>query len=255
MSVLLHESCAQGDAVNGGLSNSILVTNEYATYNPSDPASVISPTWEANSGSFWSANGTIHNAKVPIDIGAPNAQSTNHNNNAVGRLYTKQSFSLGGLNQGLAVFTFITNLGLSVPSGTIDGSPNTSHDWDGIHIFGIYAAENSLYYGSINRRDGKVVIKRKKPGGPSNGGTYVDLSTYNNYTVPYGEGRRYRMEQLITSLSPLTVRIRLFVDSTKIAEAFDDGSVTGVTPLTSGRVGIRSDNCAWMADKFMVYTV
>jgi hypothetical protein len=39
-----------------------------------------------------------------------------------------------------------------------------------------YRSEQSLYYPSVNRRDGQVVVKKKCAGGPFNGGTYDTLA-------------------------------------------------------------------------------
>lgn len=249
MSVLFREDWKQGDAATG-VGNSPVVTNEYAYWNPTAGDRVEDPQWYANSGTLWGVNGFAFNYKDPMDIGAPNAQSTNHNNNAVGRFVTKKS----DFADNYAIRVWIQNVGLTVPSGVIDGEVNVAHDWDGVHIWANYQAENNLYYASINRRDGKVVIKRKKPGGGSNGGTYVDLSTYNNYAVPT-RSTQYRIVVETINTSPLTVRIRLWDFTTMLAEGIDSMAVSGVAPLTSGSVGIRSDNCKWSCDKFNVISI
>jgi hypothetical protein len=39
-----------------------------------------------------------------------------------------------------------------------------------------HVSELNLYAITVDRRDGEVVIKKKCPGGPSNGGTYYALA-------------------------------------------------------------------------------
>jgi hypothetical protein len=55
-----------------------------------------------------------------------------------------------------------------------------------------YQSETSLYYASINRRDGTSVIKKKVTGGPDNGGTYYDLTPYVAHAVPYSMAGDHR---------------------------------------------------------------
>ena len=50
-----------------------------------------------------------------------------------------------------------------------------AQQWDGVHLWLRYQSERQLYAVSVARRDGRVVIKKKCPGGASNGGTYYPL--------------------------------------------------------------------------------
>lgn len=59
-------------------------------------------------------------------------------------------------------------------------------DWDGVHVFLRYQSQYRLDYASVNRRDGTAVTKKKRPGGPSNGGTYYTLGAEVAHAVPYG---------------------------------------------------------------------
>jgi hypothetical protein len=48
-------------------------------------------------------------------------------------------------------------------------------DWDGVHVWLHYQSELELYYASFDRRDGRIVVKKKCAGGSTNGGTYYEL--------------------------------------------------------------------------------
>ena len=85
----------------------------------------------------------------------PNADSSGGNNSAIFRLTTR-SKSFGNVRVG---FRLYQNKLVSTPS-------TTAVAWDGVHIFLRYQSRESLYYASVNRRDGRVVIKKKCMGGP-----------------------------------------------------------------------------------------
>ena len=214
-----------------------LITNEYAFWNPSDSASVKSPIWEMDSGSFFASGGAGWTG-VPDDV-SPNAKSTNGNNSAIFRLNTKEadfgdvSVSFSVLNQGLST------------------SPSTpAVDWDGLHIWLRYQSEYNLYYASINRRDNTVVIKKKIPGGPSNGGTYYELSNYVPHAVPYNTWQQVTAS--VKTNSNGSVTINLYDGSTLLVTATDNGTIGG-PPITGlGRVGIRGDNANLKFKNFVV---
>ena len=144
------------------------------------------------------------------------------------------SFSL--LNQGL--------------SSTIKTPPV---DWDGVHIFLRYQSQESLYYASVDRRDGKVLIKKKVPGGPSNGGTYYDLCAPVIHRVPHGQWQRVRAS--VTNNQDGSVAIRLYSEGIFLVGATDAGE-GGAPPITRpGKVGIRGDNADFKFDDFVVTEV
>lgn len=134
----------------------------------------------------------------------------------------------------------LLNRGLSESPGT----PAT--DWDGVHVFLRYQSQYHLYYASVNRRDGTVVIKKKMPGGPSNGGTYHDLSPRVPHPVPYGTWQKIRV---LARDEPRGVLIEAYADGKLLARALDTGR--GGPPIRSpGRVGVRADNADIEIDEF-----
>ncbi len=121
-------------------------------------------------------------------------------------------------------------------------------DWDGIHVFLRYQSEYSLYYASVNRRDGTVVIKKKVPGGSSNGGTYYELTPDLAHAVPYGQ---WQDVTATVRNVPGGVELTLLADGVVLARVTDTG--VGGPPITGpGRVGLRGDNVNASFDDFTV---
>lgn len=156
-------------------SHAKLITNEFAYFNPGNPSDVISSNWEMTSGSVYAVNDYFWTGKP--DSCAPNADSTNCTNSNVFRLNSKQNYG--------------PNVRVNVVVDQAQDITNTncsSNDtcWHGVHIWLGYQNEYNLYYASINRADGNVVIKRKVPCGNDNSGTYFVLSSFVKHpTTPY----------------------------------------------------------------------
>jgi hypothetical protein len=213
-----------------------LITNEYAFFNALDLSSLLSPTWQLDSGSLFATGGT-GSTGVPDDV-EPNAHSTNGTDSAIFRLVTRRA-DLGDVSVSFR----LDNIGLTQTSST------PSVDWDGVHVFLRYQSEFSLYYASINRRDGTAVIKKKVPGGPDNGGTYYELTPYVSHAVPYGEWQD--ITATVQTNADGSVTIRLLSGGQLVVAATDSG--TGGPPITApGRVGLRGDNCNFRFDDFRV---
>ncbi len=214
-----------------------LVTNEYAYWNPTDPTAVRSSIWNLDSGSLFIQDGAGWTG-VPNDIG-PDAQSSNGNNSAIFRLNT-----IAGDFEDVAVSFQLLNQGLSTTPST------PAVDWDGIHIWLRYQTEYQLYYCSINRRDNNVVIKKKVPGGPSNGGTYYELSPYTPFAVPYGQWQN--VTATVKNNANGSVTFSLYEDNVLLVAATDDGSIAGPPLRGPGKVGIRGDNANLKFKNFQV---
>lgn len=214
-----------------------LITNEYAFWNPNDTTAIRSPIWDSDSGSFFASGGAGWTG-VPNNIG-PNRLSTNGNNSSVFRLNTKRTDF-----ENVSVEFDLLNQGLNT-------SPTTpAVSWDGLHIWLRYQSEYYLYYASINRRDNTVVIKKKIPGGPSNGGTYYELTKYVPHAVPYGTWHHVRATALTNPDGSVT--ISLYDGGTLLVRATDDGTIAGPPIKGPGRVGIRGDNANLKFDNFLV---
>ncbi|MDP3963129.1 MAG: hypothetical protein Q8Q39_01395 [bacterium] len=203
-----------------------LITNEFAYWNPTAAGAKQSPLWEMTSGSLYAQDDAGWTG-VP-DAGTPNADSSNANNSAIFRLTTKQaefqnvSVSFDLLNQGL-----------------VSTNQTPAVAWDGVHVFLRYQNEESLYYASINRRDNSVVVKKKVPGGPSNGGTYYNIGNTKTFTVPYNAWQAVRAT--IKNNTDGSVTITLSVNGSVILNVTDAG--TGGSPIRAGgKSGIRGDN-------------
>jgi hypothetical protein len=224
-----------------------LITSEYTFWNPGAANAKPNPNWEMTSGSLFAA--TLAGEKVAYS-GVPTYETTSvatptpasANNSAVFRL---TSVPAGFDN--VAVSFRLNNKQLVSTTGT------PAVDWDGIHVFLRYVSEENLYYASVNRRDGSLAIKRKVPGGPSNGGTYYTLAgtSAGKYNIPFNTWQNIKAS--VKTNADGTVTIQIFRDGVLALSAVDDGRITGAAPITQpGKVGIRGDNDEFYFDDFTV---
>jgi hypothetical protein len=204
------------------------VTNEFAFWNPTLPSSSVSPDWELTSGSLFAKDGAYWTGAP--DTANPNATSSNGTDSAIFRLTTKRA-DFGDVGVTFALH----NDGLTSTAST----PPVA--WDGVHIFLRYQTEESLYYASVNRRDGHVVIKKKCPGGPSNGGTYYELGPGEVANHPIAFATNQNVGATVVNNSDGSVTLTLSLSGTRIISATDNG--IGCSPIRqAGKVGIRGDN-------------
>ena len=220
-----------------------LVTNEYAFWNPSVSSAVLSKDWEMNSGSLFTHDTDAGPAywSGKVDDISPDAKSVKGTNSSIFRMTTKR-----------ADFKDTeTRVKLKIDSQTqTKATPVT--DWDGVHIFLRYQSEESLYYASIARRDGSVVIKKKCPGGPSNGGTYYTLGSKSGFKISMGQWRWYAADVQTNTDGSVTLGISRV--GTKIFTITDKG--TGCAPITgAGKTGLRGDNSDFSFQGFRVTTL
>jgi len=212
-----------------------LITNEYAHWNPQDRSAKRSATWEMTSGSLFAKDGAAWTG-VPDDK-EPNADSSSGNNSAIFRLTTK-SKGFGDVQVGFRLYQ----------NGLVSTRSTPAMAWDGVHIFLRYQSRESLYYASVNRRDGHVVIKKKCVGGPSNGGTYYALAERSGYPIPTGS-----WQNVTASVQnvPGGVALKLYREGAQVLAVIDSG--TGCTPIVSaGATGVRADNDHSLFDDFTV---
>jgi hypothetical protein len=210
-----------------------LITNEYAYWNPSASDRITDPTWSMTSGSLFAQNGTAWSG-LPDDR-EPNATSSNGTDSAIFRMISKRT----GMS-GVEVSFRLRNDGFSSTLST----PEVA--WDGIHVFLRYSSEESLYYASVNRRDGTTQIKKKVPGGVSNGGTYYTLGSG---TFGFAVGAWQDVKASIVTQADGTVKIQLWANGRLVASAVDSG--VGGPVIGSGRVGLRGDNTEFAIDSFV----
>lgn len=215
-----------------------LVTNEYAYRNPADRRSVRSRKWIATSGSLFVKEkmgwtGTPDGCK-------PDRYSRSCNDSAVFRLHTRR-VDFGDVT----VRVDLINRSLTQTART------PAKAYDGVHLWLRYQSEEELYAVSFNRRDGSIVIKKKCPGGPSNGGTYYSLGKpVTGKQIPFG--KRQSVEAQIRNNTDGSVTIGLSRDGVPLTTVTDRG--TGCDPIRrSGAVGIRGDNDDFRLRYFAVW--
>ncbi|WP_123025537.1 hypothetical protein [Mycolicibacterium stellerae] len=149
---------------------------------------------------------------------------------------------------GSAVFRMVSedrrfaDLDMSVTlrvDALVETSRTPAQDYDGAHIWVRYRSDRELYAVSVDRRDATMIIKKKCPGGDSNGGTYYDLSP-SLPDVPIPQGQWQHVAVSVRDLPDGSVHITAARDGVPI-EATDDG--IGCPALRGGGgVGIRGDN-------------
>ncbi|GGK07373.1 hypothetical protein GCM10010123_41600 [Pilimelia anulata] len=215
-----------------------LVTNEYAYWNPADPRAHRSADWQLDSGSLFARPSTDGMAfwSGPVNDRAPDADSARGTNSAILRLVSKRT------DFGDAQVR--TKLWVSAQTAT---RSTPAVDWDGVHLFLRYQGEESLYYVSVARRDGAIVVKKKCPGGPSNGGTYYTLASKSGYRIAASQWKWYSAYAKSNPDGSVTLgaaRVDL-----PVLSVTDRG--TGCAPIRKpGRVGVRGDNTDFQFTNF-----
>lgn len=210
-----------------------LLTNEFAYVNQTDSRSVMSPRWWVTSGTLFRTDNTGWTG--PIDQVAPGPTSLAGSDSRVFRMVSREQFS-----------DIVLSLRLRIDARTRTGSTKTS-DWDGVHLFLRYRDEFSLYVVSVGRRDGRLVIKKKLPGGPSNGGTYYPLAQAGRGILDSG------WHDVVAEVRdvPGGVNLTLTIDGKQVLTARDPG--TGGPALTgAGSVGLRGDETEFHVDDIVV---
>jgi hypothetical protein len=216
-----------------------LVTNDFAYFNPRNAKAAQSSHWIVTSGSLFARHGAGWTG-IP-DSATPNARSSNGTGSATFRAVTRpRGFRNVAVSFDLMTEWFVTT------------RRTPAHSWDGVHIFLHYRSQHSLYALAVNRRDGVVLVKKKRPGGPANGGTYYTIGREVKYLAPIG--RWQHVLAVITSGANGTVTISLYIDGRQLLSRTDTG--IGGEPLTApGAVGIRGDNTEFQFTNFCVRAV
>jgi hypothetical protein len=213
-----------------------LLTNEYAYRHPDAPGVHKDRVWEMTSGSLFVRKGRGYTG-VPDHI-SPNATSSNGTNSAVFRCRSRRT-DFGDV----AVEFDLLNVALYDHTGVPPSA------YDGVHVWLRYQAENNLYAVTINRRDDRVVIKKKIPGGPSNDGTYYTLAEAPSRVAP----RVWQHVRTTVHNNPnRSVTITLWIDGRLRVTATDTGVNGGPAILKQGRTGVRGDNCEFYFDNVHV---
>lgn len=245
-----------------------LVTNEFAYWNPHDPLAKKSPDWQMTSGSLFVKNGVFWTG-VPDacfnDQASPNPHSGNCMDSDVFRLNTARKFSGSiGVSLKLQQQNEIHKAGCNKGDTC----------WYGTHIWLRYQNEFNLYYVSVNRADGDVVIKRKVPCGSDNSGTYFVLGDYVKHDFRTDSWNTYTAT--VQTNHDGSVTIKLYDDSYSTTKPIDVGTDRGGTnpnwsasckthehyasaayqPITAaGAVGVRGDYANFEFTNFKVYAL
>ncbi len=195
-----------------------LITNEFATKNPSHPQAHLSDTWVVTSGSLFRRDGVLWTGRP--DQGAPGPDSVPFTNSSVFRAVTRRA----DLEDVDVAFRW-RNLGWA-PVGAAD-------TWHGLHVFLRYRSTNHNYTASVFRRDGQAVVKKEYFG------QYTTLAKTSGPPPAPGAWNAWRVTAETAAAG--VVVIRMYQGSRLVLEARDPG-VGGSPALTGpGQVGLRAD--------------
>lgn len=228
-SVLFFDDFSQANGPNN------LITNEYASYNPSETGIVRSPHWENRRGSTFFREGRAWSG-VP-DGRYADKHSQSSNDSAWTRLRTHRSDFANVTVEYDFMIPYLTSTSTSPPV-----------DWDGSQMWLRYQTEEHLYAISFFDRSGKTHIKKKCPGGPSNGGTYYMLAGTPN-AIPFGAWQHVRGS--VQNNPDGSVTIQAYQEGRLILQAIDT-NVGCPAIRAAGRVGMRADNAEWFMDNFRI---
>lgn len=212
-----------------------LLTNEYARWNPSAGDAVLDDRWMATAGSLLVRDGRGWSG--PPDTGTPDARSTVASGSSTLRVQSRRE-DLGDVTVSL---TFRLNAFAST------GVP---HDWDGLHLLVRHHGEEELYAVSLARRDGRVDIKRKLPGGDVNGGTYATLADIPRPPLALGVDHQARV--VVRNRPSESVEITLELDGEPVTTVVDHGDDGGRALTNPGALGIRADNLDFEIDDVLI---
>ena len=213
-----------------------LVTNDYAYFNPANPRAVRSADWLVTSGSLFARNGDGWTGRP--DSAQPNAHSSNGTGSATFRAVTRRrDFGNVAVAFDLRTLRYVRT------------AANPVHSWDGVHLFLHYRSQRSLYVLTLNRRDDRVLVKKKRPGGAANGGTYYTLGRPVSYTPQLG--RWQHVLATIRASADGTVTISAYIHGRLLLSRSDKGIGGGVLSQ-AGAVGVRGDNTEFEFGHFRV---
>ncbi|UQU65802.1 hypothetical protein COUCH_05655 [Couchioplanes caeruleus] len=204
-----------------------LISNEVAFRDQAAAEGDSSAGWHVSSGSLFGGGAFLWSGKP--DGNRPNFDSSLSTGSAVLRATTAQ-----------ATFQDVT-VSFDLHVNQFVQTPRTGfRSFDGVHLLLRYRSEMETYAVSVFRRDGKVALKKKVPGGVSNGGTYFTLAEGQMPSIVTGKNQWRQMQATISGHR--SVRLSLRIDGHSVLTALDRGA-GGIAPISYGAVGIRGDNC------------
>jgi hypothetical protein len=216
-----------------------LVANDYADFNPQNPAAVQSKQWLVTSGSLFAHNRAGWTG-VPDSV-VPNATSSNGTGSATFRAVTRRR-NFGSV---AVVFNLLNQRTVTTPR-------TPARNWDGVHVLLHYQSPYSFYVVSVNRRDGLVLVKKKVPGGPSNGGTYYTIGTPAHFRPRPG---RWQHVVVTIKASPRrSVTITATINRRRLLDVTDRGG-SGPVLARAGAIGLRGDNTEFEFAHFQVRAI
>jgi hypothetical protein len=209
-----------------------LVTNELA-YRRQGPQTRRSADWVATSGSLFVRDGRWWTGAP--DRVRPDAASAAATDSAVFRVVTTRGDFAD------------VEVGFSLRVQRLVSEPIPARPYDGVHVYLRYQDPRWLYAVSVGRRDGRVAIKKKLPGGPGGRGDWVTLASARR---PLPTRTWVEVRVRVATRADGSVAITLDAGG-QLLQALDDGR-DGPPIVRPGRVGLSGDNCEFEFGDFAV---
>lgn len=219
LSLVLVAACASDPSAPSAIADTFVGPNGLIAA-PGRPRAAGEP-WELTSGTLFRADNTGWSG-VPDD-----GRAEGSNGSAVFRMVSYER-AFGNVDMTVTLRV----------DGLVETDRTPAQDYDGAHIWVRYRSDAELYAVSVDRRDGTMIIKKKCPGGDTNGGTYHDLSeSVRDAPIPFGAWQR------------IVVTVRNQPDGSVAVDATRDGhsvravdTGVGCRVIPDGGVGVRGDN-------------
>lgn len=204
-----------------------VITNEYAYWNPNAGDAIRSATWALDSGTLYRRGGRGWTG--PVDDTVPTRTSDAGSHSAIFRMHTTRK-DFGNVR-----------LGFDLDVVRMSSTPSTPPvDWDGVHVMLRRIDAGNCYFVTVNRRDGCVLVKRKK------NGVYATLTPETRGMYPIPHGTLQRVEVSIATYSDGSVMISGGVAGAPSVMVVDRDPL-----LAPGTIGIRGDNVEFYVDNFL----
>ena len=127
-------------------------------------------------------------------------------------------------------------------------------DWDGVNVWIRFQSQYSLYLATLNRRDGKIVVKKKEHTPHDSSTNYGQYHTLAVEDMPFvvGEDQRLSLEAENIASDAVELRVR-DARGAILLSYVDDGSVGGPALTAPGAVGVRGDNSRLLLQQLQVH--
>lgn len=137
--------------------------------------------------------------------------------------------------------------------GFVTAPGTRAQNFDGVNVWIRHQSQYSLYYATFNRRDGKIVLKKKEPRPHDPTSNYGEYFTLAEAQAPFRSGTDQRMSVEAKNVGRSAVELQVRDGSGRVLLRYlDDGRVGGPALTSPGAVGVRGDNSRLLLQSLQV---